>query len=227
VARRRRSLTRRAGKWVLATLASFCLVTLVLVGLYRYLPVPYTPLMGIRAWQGIPSLQRRWLALNQMGPLPLAVLASEDQRFFDHWGLDLMAIRLALDHNRDHRHLRGASTISQQTAKNVFLWPGRSWLRKGLELWFTLWIEALWDKRRILEVYLNVIEFGPGVYGAHAAGSRWYRKHPTQLSRSEAAALAVILPSPLTADPRALDSARKRRKAWALRQMRNLEGQLR
>jgi monofunctional glycosyltransferase len=205
--------------WLLALLL---LLTLIPVAAYRVVPVPYTPLMLIRAWQGIPAKERHWLPLAAMGPAPLAVLSTEDQRFFSHWGLDTRAIRNAIDYNQDHERTHGASTITQQTAKNVFLWPGRDWLRKGLELWFSLWLELLWPKARILEVYLNVIEFGPGVYGIHAASRHWFGKTPAQLSQEEAASLAVILPHPLAANPLKLSRPLRARRDWALHQMRRI-----
>ena len=220
--RGKRSIRARLLRLLGGLLLLFLLLTLTLVTAYRFLPVPYTPLMAIRTLQGMPTKNRHWLELNKMGAAPLAVLSTEDQRFFEHWGLDPQAIRNAIDYNQTHRRTHGASTISQQTAKNVFLWPGRNWIRKGLEVWFTLWIEWIWPKARILEVYLNVIEFGPGVYGIDAASRHWYGKPPSRLSSREAASLAVILPSPLTSNPKALGRRLQTRKAWALRQMRNL-----
>ena len=125
-----------------------------------------------------------------------AVVAAEDQKFFDHSGFDFEAIDKALQHNQKNRHVRGASTISQQVAKNLFLWPGRSWLRKGVEVTFTVLIEACWDKPRILEVYLNIAEFGPGIYGAEAAAQKFFRKPAAKLNAWEAARLAAVLPNP-------------------------------
>jgi monofunctional biosynthetic peptidoglycan transglycosylase len=142
-------------------------------------------------------LRHRWRDYTHISPqLALAVVASEDQRFAEHHGFDFRQIRVALDEAETGRRRRGASTISQQVAKNLFLWNGRSWARKGLEAWLTVLIEALWPKRRILEVYLNVAEFGPGVYGAEAAAQRYFRKSAAHLSRAEAARLAAVLPNP-------------------------------
>lgn len=126
----------------------------------------------------------------------VAVIASEDQTFAEHFGFDLQMIRKAVDHNAKGRRVRGASTITQQVAKNLFLWSGRSYLRKGLEAWFTLCIEVLWPKSRILEVYLNIAEFGRGTYGIEAASRRFFDKPASRLTRSEAARLAAVLPSP-------------------------------
>ena len=138
-----------------------------------------------------------WRDLAQISPhLPLAVIAAEDQHFATHPGFDLEAIEKAMDHNARGKRVRGASTISQQTAKNLFLWQGRSWLRKGLEAWYTVLIEAMWPKTRILEMYANVAEFGDGIYGGQAAARSFFRKDAARLSSAEAARLAAVLPSP-------------------------------
>jgi monofunctional biosynthetic peptidoglycan transglycosylase len=142
-------------------------------------------------------VERRWTDLAQVSPwMALAVVAAEDQKFPAHHGFDLEAIGDAIEEGGDGGRLRGASTISQQVAKNLFLWPGRSFVRKGLEAWLTAWIELLWPKRRILEVYLNVAEFGPGVFGAEAASRRFFGKPASALQPGEAALLAAVLPSP-------------------------------
>lgn len=144
-----------------------------------------------------PPLSQQWVPWEQISPAAkLAVIAAEDQRFAVHPGIDFRAVGKAIEHNRDGGSTRGASTISQQLAKNLFLWPGRSWFRKGLETGYTLLIELLWSKRRILEVYLNVAEFGPGVYGVEAASNRYYRKSAANLTHHEAALLAAVLPNP-------------------------------
>jgi len=142
-------------------------------------------------------LRQQWRDLDQISPqLALAVVASEDQRFPEHGGFDFRQIRAALAEASDGGRMRGASTISQQVAKNVFLWNGRSWVRKGAEAWFTVLIELLWPKQRILEVYLNVAEFGPGIYGAQGAARAYFRKDAARLTRPEAARLAAVLPNP-------------------------------
>lgn len=164
--------------------------------LYRFVPVPATPLMLIRALEGA-GLEHDWVPLSAISPhLARAVIASEDTLFCGHGGFDWAAIEGALEDNEEGGRLKGGSTISQQTAKNAFLWPDRSWTRKGVEAWFTLLIEQLWPKRRILEVYLNSIEWGDGVYGAEAASRHHFRKPASALTRREAALLAVVLPSP-------------------------------
>lgn len=147
-----------------------------------------------RPWR----LQHTWRDYAQISrQLPLAVVASEDQRFPTHRGFDLEQIRKAMDDAQRGRRARGASTISQQVAKNLFLWNGRSWVRKGLEAWFTLLIETLWPKQRILEVYVNIAQFGRGIYGAEAAAQAFYRKPASRLTREEAARLAAVLPNPV------------------------------
>ena len=178
-------------------------VILVLTGLvlasvaaHRLVPPPVTFLMVTRAIEG-EGLSYRWKSLDDISPrLVEAVIASEDARFCSHRGFDMEAIEKALKANEQGGRIRGGSTISQQTAKNVFLWPGRDWIRKGLEAGYTVLIETLWGKRRIMEVYLNVAEWAPGVYGAEAAARHWFGKSATDLTPREAARLAAILPSP-------------------------------
>ena len=172
-------------------------VPVAIVALYRFVPPPVTYLMLQRRAEG-EGLDYRWRPLSRISPeLRLAAIASEDARFCSHDGFDTEAIAKALARNAENpERIRGGSTISQQTAKNAFLWPQRSWLRKGVEAWFTFLIELIWPKQRVLEVYLNVAEWGPGVYGAEAASQHWFGKSADKLSRLEAARLASILPSP-------------------------------
>jgi monofunctional biosynthetic peptidoglycan transglycosylase len=172
-------------------------VPLVVVLIYRFVPVPLTPLMVSRAIEGR-GIDHRWKPLNQISPnLVRAVVAAEDAHFCEHVGFDIEAMQKAYLNNQKGGRVRGGSTISQQTAKNVFLWEGRSYLRKGLEAYFTVLIEAGWGKRRIMEVYLNSIEWGPGIYGAEAASQRIFKKPARNLTVTQAARLAAILPSPL------------------------------
>ena len=162
----------------------------------RFLPVPITPLMVIRLVQG-EGLHKDWVPLGEIAPaLAESVVASEDNQFCEHWGFDWPALEGEIEAYLAGERARGASTISQQTAKNLFLWPDRSLLRKMLEAPLTLEIELLWPKRRIVEVYLNIIELGPGVYGAEAAARRYFHKPAAKLSRREAALLAAVLPNP-------------------------------
>ncbi|WP_269717124.1 monofunctional biosynthetic peptidoglycan transglycosylase [Caulobacter sp. NIBR2454] len=165
---------------------------------YRFVPPPLTFLMVQRMFEG-KGLDRKWIALDDMSPaLPRAVIAAEDAKFCQHNGFDFTAMQKAMKNNeRRPGKIRGGSTISQQTAKNVFLWPQRSYVRKGLEAYFTVLIETVWGKKRIMEVYLNSIEMGPGIYGAEAAAQRYFRVSAADLSTAQAARMAAILPSPL------------------------------
>lgn len=169
-------------------------------------------------------VHHQWVNIEKISPhLQLAVVASEDQNFLNHNGFDYSAIRKAIEENKSGKRIRGASTISQQTAKNVFLWPQRSWIRKGLEVYFTFLIELFWSKERILEVYLNSIEMGKGIYGAEAASQFWFSKSAKQLSASEAAAISAILPNPREYRANPPSAYISQRKEWIQRQMRNLE----
>ncbi len=172
-------------------------IPVVLVLVFRFVPPPVTYLMVERAIQGH-GMDYRWRPLSRISPNMInAAIAAEDAQFCDHHGFDFEAIEKALDSNARGRKVRGGSTISQQTAKNVFLWPGRNWVRKGFEAYFTVLIETLWGKRRIMEAYLNVAEMGPGVYGVEAASQKYFHKPAISLSAYEAARIAAILPSPL------------------------------
>ena len=179
-----------------------CAFTILWVLLYRFVPVPFTVPMAKDFIAG-KDVKRDWVALSNMDPdLPRAVIAGEDAKFCTHFGFDTEAISKAMEANAEGRKLRGGSTVSQQVAKNAFLWPGRSWLRKGLEAYFTVLIELMWDKKRVMEVYLNVAEFGIGVYGAEAAAQHYFGKSAKSLTRSEAARLVAVLPSPIKRDAR-------------------------
>ena len=179
------------------TVCAIFALSIASVVVYRFLPVPITVLMVQRLFEG-EGLDHRIRPLNRLDPdLVYSVIAAEDARFCTHRGFDMKAIQGALKNNeRRPNRLRGGSTVSQQTAKNVFLWPGRSWVRKGFEAYFTVLIETVWGKRRIMETYLNVVEWGPGVYGAEAAAQHWFGKSARNLTPREAARLAAILPSP-------------------------------
>ena len=166
-----------------------------------------------------------WVDLAHISPnLPLAVVASEDQKFPEHWGFDVEAIEKAYQLNQHSHRVHGASTISQQVAKNLFLWSGRSYLRKGLEAYFTLLIEGLWPKRRILEVYLNFAEFGHGIYGAEAAAQRFFHKSAARLTRGDAALLAAVLPNPQRYSAASPSRYVQQRRDWILGQMQALGG---
>jgi monofunctional biosynthetic peptidoglycan transglycosylase len=187
---------RRLRRVLLAGLLIVLFVPPALLLAYRFLPVPLTPLMVIRLVEG-EGLRKRWVSLSEVAPvLPQAVVAAEDNRFCEHAGFDWEELGGQIDALLAGARARGASTITMQTAKNLFLWPGRDFVRKVLEAWLTPQIELLWPKRRIMEVYLNVVELGPGIYGAEAAARVYFGKSASALSRQEAALLAAILPNP-------------------------------
>ncbi|MEZ4857400.1 MAG: monofunctional biosynthetic peptidoglycan transglycosylase [Flavobacteriaceae bacterium] len=191
---------------------------------YKWVPVPYTSLMAIRAIEAKGDFETKhdWVSMEEISTeLQLAVICAEDQNFLIHNGFDYEAIQKAYKNNQKGKRIKGGSTISQQTAKNVFLWPGRSWLRKGLETYFTFLIETLWSKERILEVYLNSIEMGNGVYGAEAASQYWFQKSAKKLNRYQAASIAVILPNPRKYKASQSSKYVENRKQWLVRQMRN------
>ena len=196
-------LGRRIRRLLVRALLIALLLAAALLVLFRFVPVPLTPLMVIRLIEG-EELHKDWVPLTQIAPaLRQAVVAAEDNRFCDHSGFDWTALGEVLDELRAGGRPRGASTITMQTAKNLFLWPGRSLLRKGLEAWLTPQIELLWNKRRILEVYLNIAEMGPGIYGAQAAAERYFGKSAADLGRLEASLLAAALPNPRAWSPAA------------------------
>jgi monofunctional biosynthetic peptidoglycan transglycosylase len=207
----------------------FFVISLAGVIVFRFVPVPITPLMLIRSVQKIavgesPIFSKTWVSIEDMSPaMPLAVVASEDQQFFEHYGFDFVSIKKAFSTNKKSKRVKGASTISQQTAKNVFLWPARSWVRKGFEVYFTVLIEVFWSKERILEVYLNVIEMGDGVYGAEAAANTFFKSSAKRLSSSQAALIAATLPNPRKYHATKPSGFLRARQAWILRQMNNIE----
>ena len=215
-------------QWLRYAVLGFFATSVLATLFFRFVPPPLTPLMAIRCARQISSaaplrLDKSWRPLERISPrLAEAVIASEDQRFFDHNGFDWGAIGSAFTRNGRSKRKLGASTISQQTAKNLFLWPDRTWVRKGLEAYFTLLMETLWSKRRILEVYLNIIETGEGAYGAEAAAGRYFQVTAAELTSGQAALLAAILPNPRVWSPVAPTAYLARRQAWILRQMDHL-----
>jgi monofunctional glycosyltransferase len=221
-----RSLFRRLLNILLWSMAGSALLVLLL----RWVPPPVTALMverKIESWvdKRPIDLQRNWRPWKELpDDLKVAVIAAEDQRFDQHWGFDIAAIRAALAHNQRGGSLRGASTLSQQVAKNLFLWSDRSWLRKGLETWFTALIELLWPKQRILEVYLNSVEWGDGVFGAEAAAQRHFGVGAPYLSRHQASLLAAVLPNPLARNAGRPSAYVNRRAASIRQQMWQLGG---
>ena len=188
---------RKIAQWATAL---FFGTTILAVVVLKFLPVYYTPLMFIRLFQlDEAKLSHTWVPLEEMSPsMPIAVMASEDAKFPDHWGFDFEAIEKAAERNAKHpeKNKLGASTISQQTAKNVFLWPGRLWVRKGLEAYFTVLIEVFWSKERIMEVYLNSIEMGPGIYGVQAVAEEHFGCDAKDLTANQCALIAATLPNP-------------------------------
>lgn len=201
-------------------------LTILSVVAYRFLPIYITPLMVIRCFQQMSegrhiTLHHHWVSLDHISPyMPVAVMASEDQRFLLHQGFDFDAIKKAAEHNAHKgKKLHGASTISQQTAKNVFLWPGRSWLRKGFEVYFTFLIEHIWSKQRIMEAYLNSIEMGDGIYGVDACAEYHFNKKAEDLFRNECALIAATLPN-----PRKYDSSKPT--PWLRRRQQQIEQQM-
>lgn len=204
----------------------FFAISIVLVILFRWIPIPYTPLMAIRAIENKTAgkemvLSHDWVPIEEISPnIQKAVIASEDGTFLTHYGFDFSAIQKAVKNNSKGKRLKGGSTISQQTAKNIFLWQGRSYLRKGLEAYFTVLIEIFWSKERIMEVYLNSIEMGDGVYGIEAASQHWYRKSANDLTKFEAAGIAAILPNPRKYKATNSSSYIERRKSRIVKHMR-------
>lgn len=185
----------------------FFAITVLWVLAYRFIDPPVTYLMVLRGFERKSDdkewkIDQNWLSSEELSTnLKRAAIAGEDVHFLDHWGFDLKAMEKAYEKNKSGKQMRGGSTISQQTAKNVFLWPGRSYIRKGFEAYFTALIEILWSKERILEVYLNVIETGDGIYGADAAAKEFYNKTGSALTKREAALLIAVLPNPLRWSP--------------------------
>lgn len=208
-------------------LVAFFGSTILAVVALRFLPVYFTPLMFIRCYQQVQEgrdlkLSHHWVPLEKISPyLPMAVMGSEDANFMKHYGFDYKAIEHAAKRNLEHPEKRklGASTISQQTAKNVFLWPGRSWVRKGFEVYFTALIELLWSKQRIMEVYLNSIEMGEGIYGADAVAEEHFNTDAMHLSKAQCALIAATLPNPRQFSSKHPSGYMLKRQARILREM--------
>ncbi len=203
--------------------------TILIVLIYKWCPVYFTPLMAIRCAQQASRgeqirLKHHWVPLDSMSIyMPVAVMASEDQRFLDHNGFDFVEINKTLEERRSGKRFRGGSTISQQTAKNVFLWPGASWVRKGLEAWFTVLIELLWGKERIMEVYLNSIEMGDGIYGAEAVAQQHFGRRAITLTRPNCALIAATLPNPLKYSSKNPSAYMYKRQTAIMAQMRHID----
>jgi len=226
-----RDIARRLLRWLLLTLALCFASSVCAVLLLRFVP-PLTSMVMLEDWLGAKlhgeddfALHYRWTSWDRVAKtVPIALVAAEDQKFPSHHGFDFDAIQSALSEAEEGERLRGASTISQQVAKNLFLWSGRSFVRKGLEAYFTVLIETLWPKRRILEVYLNIAEFGRGIYGTAAAGERFFHVAPAQIDARQAALLAAVLPNPLRYRVERPSPYVLRRAAWIERQSTQLGG---
>ena len=228
-----KSLLRAPLKWLKRLLIFVIGVWIAGIVLFSFLPVPFSAVMverQISAWLsgdfGYVS-HSDWVPMSEISsPMALAVMAAEDQKFPEHWGFDVDAIQSVLSKSdQENARIRGASTLSQQTAKNLFLWDGRSWVRKGLEAGLTVGIETVWTKRRILTVYLNIAEFGDGVFGVEQAAQHFFHKPASRLTASQAALLAAVLPNPHLFKVNAPSAYVIRRQQWILRQMSQLGGE--
>lgn len=221
-------MIRKVFRWIWKATLWFIGLSILSVIIFKWVPVPITPLMITRAVENKLEgkdalLTHDWVSIENISPnLQKAVIASEDGNFLKHNGFDFKAMQKAFKNNQKGKRLKGGSTISQQTAKNVFLWQGRSYIRKGLEAYFTVLIELIWGKERIMEVYLNSIEMGNGVYGAESAARHWYRKSAVDLTKQEAAGIAAILPNPRKYKATNSSSYINRRKDKIVRVMRQI-----
>jgi len=222
-----KKIYRRIFYGLLKLLTLFLSLSFVWVVAYKYIPPPITGMMLYKWWnQENYSIDYRWRDLEEIGSsVPLAFISSEDQKFLNHNGFDVEAIKKAIESNKESKKVRGASTISQQVAKNVFLLPTKSYFRKGLEVYFTFLIELVWGKERIMEVYINVVELGEGVYGVEAAAQNYFKKSAKKLSRNNAALMATVLPNPLIFKLKSPSAYMQKRSNWVLRQMNNLGGE--
>jgi len=226
----RKGLWRKPLLWLKRALILLLSLWVAGILLFSFLPVPFSAVMverQVSAWLtgdfGYVA-HSDWVPMSEISsPMALAVMAAEDQKFPEHWGFDVDAIQSVLD--KDGGKMRGASTLSQQTAKNLFLWDGRSWVRKGLEAGLTVGIETVWTKRRILTVYLNIVEFGDGVFGVEQASQHFFHKPASRLTASQAALLAAVLPNPHLYKVNAPSAYVLRRQQWILRQMSQLGGE--
>ena len=226
---RKNTFWARLKRFTLKFIMWFFIVSISWVILVRFIPVLITPLMVIRSVESVfegeaPKIRKDWVSIDKISPNMIqAVVASEDNLFMQHNGFSFKDIEKAYEHNKKGKRIRGGRTISQQTAKNVFLWPRRSWVRKGLEVYFTVLIEFLWSKERIMEVYLNVIETGDGIYGVQAASEIYFDKSASKLSKSQAALIAVCLPNPRLFNPGKPSNYIQRRKNHIVNLMGKIE----
>lgn len=215
-------------KTLLKIVLAFLFVTSLLIIIFRFLPIPSSSFMIQKRISNLfignsENINYDWVEYHKISnSIKLAVIAAEDQKFFDHFGFDLKSISQAIDQNKRSKKVRGASTITQQTAKNLFLWSGKSFVRKGLEAYFTLLLEILWSKERVLEVYLNIAEFGENVYGVKAASQKFFNKDPKKLTYNNAASLASVLPNPVRFKVNSPSKYLYSRIIWIKKQMNQL-----
>ena len=221
-------MIKKIFRWIWKAMLWFFGLSILSVIIFKWIPIPFTPLMITRIIEfkldgDVAIYSHDWVPLEEISPnLQKAVIASEDGNFLKHSGFDFNAMQKAFKNNSKGKRLKGGSTISQQTAKNVFLWQGRSYIRKGLEAYFTVLIELIWGKERIMEVYLNSIEMGNGVYGAESASQHWYRTNASNLTKAQAAGIGAILPNPRKYKATNSSSYIERRKSKILKVMRHL-----
>lgn len=229
-----KNIWQKMWKWIKRLTALFFILSIISTILFRFIPVPVTPLMVIRCVEQVfdgevPKLYKDWVPMKEMSPnLVLAVISSEDQKFAEHFGFDFEAIEKVAKQNvkleKRGKPIKGGSTISQQCAKNVYLFPQRSYIRKAFEVYFTFLIEIFWSKKRIMEVYLNVIEMGDGIYGAQAASKAFFKKDAKNITAADAATIAAVLPNPRKWNAGKPNGYINKRKNWILRQMSHLRG---
>jgi len=221
-------MLKKIWKILISFILFFFITTILIVGIFRFLPIPTSSFMLKQRISNIidenfEPIKYDWVDYSDISnSAKLAVIAAEDQKYFDHYGFDFESIEKALKRNKKSKITRGASTISQQTAKNLFLWSDKSIVRKGLEVYFTLLIETIWSKERILEVYLNIAEFGENIYGVQSAAKKYFKRNSNQLTNQNAAMLAAVLPNPKKYKVNSLTNYKQRRVLWIQRQMRQL-----
>jgi monofunctional biosynthetic peptidoglycan transglycosylase len=221
---------RRILLFLLIIALGFGTLSVAITILFRFVAPPVSALMIERRFDSLREGRQytahyQWIDFDRIAPtMAAAVIAAEDQNFSSHHGFDWDAIQRAIDYDENGTRVRGASTLTQQTAKNMFLWPKRNWLRKGFEAYFTVLLESCWGKRRILETYLNIVEFGDGIYGVEAASQRFFHKSSSRLTPEDAALLAAVLPNPHRLRANAPSNYVRERQQWILRQMRQLGG---
>ena len=220
---KKKSFLQKCWKWIKRIFIFLFIAQLAYIILLKWVNPPIT-FTQLSSWIGGHGFKKDYVGRNKISiNAKLAFMASEDQLFPDHNGFDFKSIKKAMKHNRKSKSLYGASTISQQTAKNVFLWQGRSWVRKGLEVYFTFMIELVWGKKRILEVYMNVAETGKGIFGIEAAAQKYFNKPAKNLAKSEAAQIAACLPNPKRFTVKPLSVRVASRSVWIMHQMQNLD----